>query len=149
LRLFNVYGPGARTGVSYDFLRKLQADAGRLEVIGSGDQSKDFVYVDDTVEALVRSMDSSVADGSAYNIGSGEITGVVSLAKMILRQLKLEGRTEIVLGVIEDWPGDVTFTHADISRARRDLGWTPKVNLRDGLAKAISWYQSVHGPIVR
>jgi UDP-glucose 4-epimerase len=149
LRLFNVYGPGARTGVSYDFLKKLQADTRRLEVIGSGDQSKDFVYVDDVVEALVRSMGSGLAAGNAYNIGSGETTNVLSLARMILRLLGLEGRTEIVLGAIEDWPGDVTFTHADISRARGDLGWAPKVNLGDGLARTISWFQSVYGPVVR
>jgi len=149
LRLFNVYGPGARTGVSYDFLKKLQADTRRLEVIGSGDQSKDFVYVDDTVEALVRSMESSLADGNAYNIGSGETTNVVSLAKMILRLLGLEGRTEIVLGRIEDWPGDVALTHADISRARRDLDWVPSVSLKDGIAKTIAWFLSIYGPVVR
>lgn len=149
LRLFNVYGPGALTGVSYDFLRKLQTDNARLEVIGSGDQSKDFVYVDDTVEALVKAMERNVADGNIYNIGSGERTNVVSLAKLILNLLGLEGETRIVLGRIEDWPGDVTFTHADISGARRDLGWVPKVSLRDGIAKTIAWYQSTYGPIVR
>ena len=149
LRLFNVYGPGAHTGVSYDFLRKLQADNRRLEVIGSGDQSKDFVYIDDTVEAIISSMEKEAANGNAYNIGSGVTTNVVSLAKLILALLGLEGKTEIVLGRIEDWPGDVALTHADISKARRDLGWAPSVSLKDGIAKTIAWFLSIYGPVVR
>lgn len=149
LRLFNVYGPEAVTGVIYDFLKKIQANNRRLEVIGSGEQSKDFIYVDDVVDAIIRATHIDRAIGEAYNLGSGSTTNVVKLAEEVLNLLGLLGVTEIACGVRDDWPGDVTYTHADIKKIKQQLGWKPQNPLEEGLLKTIKWFESKYEPIVR
>ena len=148
LRLFNVYGPEAVTGVSYDFLKKIKANNRRLEVIGSGEQSKDFIYVDDTVDALIRVAQIDRAIGEVYNVGSGSTINVVKLTEEILNLLGLLGVTKIICGVQDDWPGDVTCTHADITKIKQQLGWEPKTTLEEGFLKTIKWFESKYGPIV-
>jgi len=148
LRLFNVYGPEEATGVSYDFLRKIKANNKRLEIIGSGEQSKDFVYIDDVIDAIIRTAQNNKTIGEAYNVGSGTTTNVVKLAEMILNLLGLLNTTQIICGVHEDWPGDVTYTRADISKISRQLRWKPKTTLKEGLLKSIKWFESKYGRIV-
>lgn len=148
LRLFNVYGPEAVTGVSYDFLKKIKANNRRLEVIGSGEQSKDLIYVEDIVDAIIRVAQIDRAIGEAYNLGSGDTINVVKLAEKILNLLDLLGVTKIICGVHDDWPGDVTYTHADITKIKQQLGWEPKTTLEEGLLKTIKWFESKYGPIV-
>lgn len=148
LRLFNVYGPEAVTGACYDFLKKIQANNRRLEVIGSGEQSKDFIYVDDTVDAIIRAAQTDSAIGEAYNLGSGSTINVVKLAEKILNLLGLLEVSKIVCGVQEDWPGDVTYTHADITKIKQCLRWKPNTTLEEGLLKTINWFESKYGPIV-
>lgn len=149
IRLFNVYGPESTSGVTYDFLRKIMVDNKQLGVIGSGEQKKDFIYVDDAVDALLKASKSNKTDGEVYNVGSGETTNVVELAELILNLLGLNNKTKIITGICEDWSGDVTFTHADITKIRKHLNWCPKTNMTDGLKQTIRWFESAYGPIVR
>jgi len=146
LRFFNVYGPEGG-GVIYDFLRKIQANNERLEIIGSGRQSKDFVYVEDVVEAIIAVAQHKSAYGQVYNIGSGTTTNVVSLARTIIELLGLQGKTQIHYGLQESWPGDVSYTHSDVTKIKREIGWEPKVPLKAGILKTIDWYEKEWGPI--
>lgn len=146
LRLFNVYGSEEAAGVSYDFLKKIKANNKRLELIGSGEQSKDFVYVDDVTDAITIVAQSDKAIGEIYNVGAGATTNVVKLAEMILDLLGLR-TTQIMCGLHEDWPGDVTYTHANISKISHQLRWKPRTTLREGLLKSIKWFESKYGRI--
>lgn len=148
LRLFNAYGPEAMAGVSYDFLKKIRANNRRLEVIGSGQQSKDFIYVGDIVDAMIRVAQIDRAIGEEYNLGSGETIQVVKLAEKILNLLSLQDVTKIVCDVQEGWPGDVPYTHADITKIKQQVGWEPKTALEKGLVKTIEWFESKYGTIV-
>lgn len=148
LRFFNVYGPEGG-GVVYDFLRKIQANNNRLEIIGSGRQSKDFVYVDDVIESIVAVASSYTARGKTYNVGSGESTDVTSLANLIIRLLSLKEKTRIYCGLQRNWLGDVPYTQSDITKIKKELGWRPKVSLREGVSRTISWYEKEFGPIKR
>jgi len=149
LRLFNVYGPEARMGVTYDFLRKLRKDNSRLEVIGDGEQSKDFVYIDDTVEAFLAAAQTEKAKGKAYNVGSGDSLKVRDLACRTVNRLGLSDTAEIMYGVTPTWIGDVKHTQADLTKARNELGWETKVSHDNGLNNTIHWFESTFGKIVK
>jgi len=149
LRLFNVYGPEARMGVTYDFLRKLSEDNSRLEVIGDGEQSKDFVYIDDTVEAFLAAAQTEKANGKAYNVGSGNSLKVRDLACRTVDRLGLSDIAEIVCGLTPTWIGDVKHTQADLTKAGNELGWEPKVSHDNGLDNTIHWFESTFGKIVQ
>ncbi len=149
LRLFNVYGPEARMGVTYDFLKKLWKDNSRLEVIGDGEQTKDFVYIDDTVEAFLTAAQTEEANGEAYNVGSGNSIRVRDLAQKTVDRLGLSETTEIVCGVIPTWIGDVKHTEADLTKVRNELGWAPRVSHDEGLENTIRWFESTFGKIAK
>jgi len=136
LRIFNVYGPDCH-GAIYDFLNKLRKTPDKLEVLGTGKQSRDFVYVLDMVDALLKAATSPAAAGQAFNVGTGTTTSVAELAKMIVEILGLEG-VEIYFKGGQAWAGDMDITLADNSKAANILQWRPQVNLKEGLKKLIS-----------
>jgi UDP-glucose 4-epimerase len=147
LRLYNVYGPEATGGVVYDFLRKLHRNPQRLSVIGSGNQSKDFIYVDDVVNALITIAEEK-PKSSVFNVGSGISVKIRNIAEAVvellgLRNVKIEYDTE------PTWVGDVDYTQADITRITRETGWLPNVSLKDGLSRTISWFEQEIGTIKR
>jgi UDP-glucose 4-epimerase len=135
VRFSNVYGSRCH-GVIHDFLDKLQANPGKLEIIGTGQQSRDFVHVSDIAEALVLTADDK-AIGKTYNLGYGETTKIIDLAKMILKILNLSNKT-FVTTTNQSWQGDVTTIWFDNSKAKAELGWTPKIRLEDHLRTLIA-----------
>jgi len=136
LRIFNVYGPNCH-GVIYDFLDKLQKTPNKLEVLGTGRQSRDFVYISDMVNFLLKAATSPAAAGEAFNVGTGTTTSVSELAKMIIEILGLKD-VDIYFKGGQAWEGDMDITLADNSKAVNKLQWRPQVSLKEGLKKLIS-----------
>ena len=144
-RITNPYGPGQPKGrTAYGVINRLihLALAGEaLTIYGAGDQLRDYVHVADVVDALARMALSRDADGRAYNVGSGVGTRLVDAANTIVEMVG-HGRVQHV-----PWPalaqqvetGDFV---ADVSRAGRELGWTPSRALRAGLEDTIAHYRS-------
>jgi len=135
LRYFNVYGPRAEAGEYADavsvFVR--QARAGDpITVEGSGDQTRDFVHVDDVVQANLRAATTD-AVGAAYNVGSGEATSIADLA----RSVRDVTDSDSPITHTEPRPGDIESSLADVSAARADLGYSPSVDLEAGLASLV------------
>lgn len=135
LRLANVYGPRCH-GVIEDFLDKISRNPEKLEIIGSGLQSRDFVHISDVVEALILSATSEVAIGETFNIGFGKTTKIIDLAKMILKILGLSDRTVITTTNVP-WQGDINTIWFDISKVKKVLKWQPKISLEDNLKELI------------
>jgi UDP-glucose 4-epimerase len=143
-RITNPYGPGQPKGrTAYGVINRLihLALAGEaLTIYGAGDQQRDYIHIDDVVDALVRMALSPTANGRAYNVGSGAGTRMIDLADTIVSMVG-RGRVEHVA-----WPalakqietGDFV---ADVSRARRELGWSPRHELRSGLEQTIAHYR--------
>ncbi len=143
-RVTNPYGPGQPKGrTAYGIINRLihLALAGEpLTIYGEGDQQRDYVHVADVVDALARMALSPAANGRAYNVGSGVGTRMIDLANDLV-SIAGGGRVEHVA-----WPalaqqietGDFV---ADISRARRELGWTPGRELRQGLEDTVAHYR--------
>lgn len=136
LRIFNVYGLRGH-GVIPDFLDKLRKTPDRLEVLGTGEQSRDFIHVSDVVRALVLCAEHEKVDGQAYNIGSGTTTSVTAIAEMIIALLNLREVTKLSFTGGQAWEGDAKLTHADIRKLVGTLSWRPLVTLRDGLEELL------------
>jgi UDP-glucose 4-epimerase len=125
LRLFNVYGPRARTSGTYGAVFGVflaQKIAGKpFTVVGDGSQTRDFTFVLDVVSAIISSMHSSLT--GIYNVGSRNTYSVNKLIEL------LGG----AVTYIPKRPGEPDCTFADISRITKDLGWVPKVSLENGI----------------
>jgi UDP-glucose 4-epimerase len=135
-RIFNVYGPDCH-GAIYDFLNKLRKNPNKLEVLGTGKQSRDFVYISDMVDALLKAAISPQALGEVFNVGTGTTTSVAELARMIVNILELED-VDIYFTGGQAWAGDMDITLADNSKVVNKLQWRPRVSLEEGLKKLIS-----------
>jgi UDP-glucose 4-epimerase len=135
LRFANVYGSRCH-GVIQDFLDKISRNPEKLEIIGTGLQSRDFVHVSDVVEALTLAATSEVAVGETFNIGFGKTTKIIDLAKIILKILGLSDKTIITTTNIP-WQGDISTIWFDISKVKKDLKWRPKISLEGTLKEMI------------
>ncbi len=144
LRLFNVYGPrqslsNPYTGVIAIFLSRLLAGEPPV-VYEDGGQSRDFVSVHDVVDAILAAVDTSGADGQVVNIGSGIPRSIAEIARTLAR---LSGREAIQPLITREYRrGDVRHCTADVTLARRLLGFEPKVTWEDGLGELIEWAKS-------
>jgi UDP-glucose 4-epimerase len=143
LRYFNVYGPrqkaGPYSGVIPAFIKQIGSGASPV-VFGDGEQTRDFTFVDDVVEANLLSLTRDVAPGSVFNIGSGRTHTINQLAGMVAR---LMGREELKPTHSPERPGDVRASFADISAAEHSLGYRPKYDLETGLARIIALVQGM------
>jgi len=143
LRIFNAYGPGQRTRPAHppvvpQFLKQALG-GGSLVIFGDGEQTRDFIYVDDVVEALVGAATALGVDRQVINIGSGTEASINTLWQAVERGV---GKSVSVI-YNKDQDGGVSRLCADISLARRLLGFEPKVGLEDGMHKTVHWLTSV------
>jgi len=138
LRIFNTYGPRQPRYVMYDFLRKLDEDPSELAVLGSGEEVRTFVYVSDTIDALLTLGVSTEAPGRAFNVGGAEPTRIRELAELMCDRYYDGEPTVHTTG--ESKPGDIKRLITDNSRLR-DLGVEPTVSLEAGLDDLHEWYQ--------
>jgi UDP-glucose 4-epimerase len=135
VRFANVYGPKCH-GVIHDFLDKISRNPEKLEIIGTGMQSRDFVHVYDVVEALILVATSEAGLGETFNIGFGKTTTIIDLAKIILNILGLSDKT-IITTTNVPWHGDIKIIWFDISKVQKTLNWHPKISLEDTLKELI------------
>jgi len=133
LRYFNVYGPrqsgGEYAGVMLKFLERLRS--GQPPVIyGDGSQTRDFVYVEDVAEATRLALERSNVEGEAINVGTMKRTSIKKLCEMFV---KLSGRADSKPKHETARPGDIKHSQADISKAKKILGFRPKVSIEKGV----------------
>ena len=135
LRYFNVYGPrqskAPYSGAISQFIEQLKQK--KIPVIfGDGTQTRDFVYVDDVVDATLSVLDCKECAGNAINIGSGRATSIKELCNILLKIFRVHNvKPEYSL----PRAGDIKHSCADLSRADKLLGYKPKFSLEDGLRK--------------
>lgn len=131
LRYFNVYGPrqtaGDYSGVISVFLKQALENE-PITIHGDGTQTRDFVHVSDVIQANLRAMETD-AVGEAYNVATGETTTIVDLARTV--RSVADSNSEIVH--TDARIGDIDRSHADITKARKRLGYEPTIGLEEGL----------------
>ena len=147
LRLTNTYGPGMRVkDARQTFLGiwvRLLIEGKPIKVFGDGLQLRDFNYVDDCVEAMLLAGSSDSANGKVFNLGSTHVVGLKELAAMMVG-LGHGGAYELIPFPPERKVIDIGDYFSDFSLITRELGWTPKVDLMDGLQRTMAYYKAHH-----
>ena len=135
LRYFTVYGPRQRPDMGiHSFFEAARAGT-PVKVYGTGEQTRDFTFVDDAVAATIAALTQPAVPGLTYNVGGGHR---VSLNDLLARIEWVTGRP-LERRLVAPPPGDPPDTSADVSRARRDLGYEPKTELTEGLRRQWEW----------
>jgi UDP-glucose 4-epimerase len=139
-RLANIVGSRARQGVVVDFIRKLRADPTRLEVLGDGRQTKSYLLVQDSIEAMLQAFRTDRALFEVYNVGSEDAIDVGrGVVGIVTEEMKL-GEVEVVFSGGPEggrgWFGDVKNMCLDISKLAR-LGWRPHHDSSESIRKAV------------
>jgi len=142
LRFFTVYGPRQRPEMAITtFLRAILAGQS-ITVFGDGSMRRDFTHVDDIVRGVIAAADRAPEGFRVYNLGSG---APITLTDLVTAMGQAAGRAPEVRH--EGIPlGDVDATFADISRAREELAWSPRVNLEEGLKTVVAWLSAESSP---
>ena len=136
LRFFTVYGPGQRPEMAIHKFTDLLWRGEPVPLYGDGGSRRDYTYVDDIVDGLVAALD--LAPGfEILNLGGADTTSLYDLVCWIAAELAVEPRIDY----LPLQPGDVPITYADVSKAARILGYSPKVPIREGLRRFVSWYR--------
>ncbi len=162
LRFFTVYGPAGRPDMAYfGFTNKL-IKGDTIQIYNYGNCRRDFTYVDDIVEGIVRVMKKAPErktgeDGlpippyKIYNIGGGQPENLLDFVQTLQEELVRAGVLpqdydfEAHKQLVPMQPGDVPTTYADATALERDFGFTPKITLREGLRKFAEWYREHYG----
>lgn len=142
LRLYNVYGPKNDKGVMYDFFEKLTKNPDHLEILGTGKQTKDYIYIKDVIDAFILALKKGKG-GEAYNVGSGKAYSVNEIAKKIFELMDADPEVTYTGG--KGWKGDVETTKADITKLKKH-DWKPNTTLKEGLKKYYRWYKNQTKP---
>jgi UDP-glucose 4-epimerase len=147
LRLFNAYGPRNHLswwgGPMVTFVESL-LDGTPMEIHGDGHQTRSFTYVSDTVEGIVRALETPEARGEIINVGGSESITILELAEVVQSELGIPPPLRATFVPYESLPGkyqDVRHRVADPTKARELIGFEAKVNLADGLAATLDWHQ--------
>ena len=161
LRFFTVYGPAGRPDMAYfGFTNKL-LKGDTIQIFNYGNCRRDFTYVDDIVEGVVRVMQGAperkkgedglpVPPYAIYNIGGGQPENLLDFVNILQEELIRAGVLpedfdfEAHKQLVPMQPGDVPTTYADAAALERDYGFTPKITLREGLRKFAEWYKSYY-----
>ena len=145
LRLTNTYGPRMRVkDARQTFLGvwiKQVLSGETVQVWGDGLQIRDFTYVDDCVEALLRAAMEPSAYGQVFNLGSDETINLRDLAALLI-SLAGEGHAEIIPFPADRKPIDIGDYYGDYRLIQGRLGWTPTIRLREGLARTLAFYRA-------
>ena len=162
LRFFTVYGPAGRPDMFYFSATKRLAAGQQIQIFNYGDMKRDFTYIDDIVEGIVRVMQGAPeraagADGlpippyAVYNIGGGQPENLLDYISTLQEELvraevlpadyDFEGH-RVLVGM---QPGDVPVTYADSAALEADYGFTPKIGIREGLRAFCEWYKGYYG----
>ena len=162
LRFFTVYGPAGRPDMFYYSATNTLSRGGTIKIFNYGNCKRDFTYVDDIAEGILRVMQGAPAketgaDGlpvppyAVYNIGGGQPENLLDFITTLQEELvraevlpadyDFEGHRELV-GM---QPGDVPVTYADSTALERDFGFTPRIGIREGLRAFAEWYKAYYG----
>jgi len=155
LRFFTVYGPWGRPDMAMFIFAKAILSGAPIKLFNNGDMQRDFTYIDDISEAIVRLMSrppqgrpdsvtpdpsSSKAPWKIYNIGNNNPEQLMQVVSLLEKEFGRTAKKEM----LPMQPGDVPATYADIEDLARDIGFKPATSIEDGLARFARWYREYH-----
>jgi UDP-glucuronate 4-epimerase len=137
LRFFTVYGPGQRPDLAIHKFTKAILKGQPITMYGDGSTSRDYTFVNDTVQGIIGAISYTKSDFEIINLGNNY---TVTLKQLITAIEELTGK-KAVIEQLPDQPGDVPKTFADISKAKELLGYHPQTQLQEGLKKFYEWFK--------
>ncbi len=157
LRFFTVYGPWGRPDMAMWLFAKAILDGEPIKLFNNGDMRRDFTYVDDVVESVVRLIEraptpdpswngespdpgSSNAPWRVYNIGNNKPAELLDVVRLLEQALGKEAKREM----LPMQPGDVLATYAEVDDLMRDVGFRPATPIAEGIARFVAWYRAYH-----
>jgi len=148
LRFFTVYGPWGRPDMAYlIFMEKMQKGE-PIEIFNQGKMGRDFTYIDDIIDGVIAALAHPPGEEDAlhrvFNLGNDRPEELMTLVSLIEAEMGIEAR-KIFKGMQK---GDVVRTWADISRARKILGYQPAIGLKEGIARTAEWRKTYNSPLL-
>jgi UDP-glucose 4-epimerase len=141
VRIFNNFGVRQRRFVMHDLLQKLYQNHDQLTVMGTPDHVRDYCYVTDGAEFFVRIAASDKTTGEIYNLTGGNPVTIDALVRMLIEVTGYRNVRVSYTG--KSWPGDIVQLIGNMDKAKKIVGFTPKVGLRAGIVKLHRWLKSV------
>ncbi len=136
LRFFTVYGPRQRPDLAIHKFTKLVDNGERIEIYGDGTAKRDFTYIDDILDGVIKAIDHD-CNFEIFNLGESHTTDVKTLVQLIEKHLGK--KADIKFG--NPIPGDVPITYADITKSKEQLGYNPQTLIDEGIGKFVAWYK--------
>jgi len=139
-RYQNVFGPGQSlknpyTGILSIFSTRIK-NKNNIDIFEDGLESRDFVYIDDVVDATILGIEKEEADYESFNVGTGIPINVITVAKI----LKEKYGIDVPINITKNYRlGDIRHNYADISKIRKKLGFEPRFNFEEGISKFVDW----------
>ena len=141
LRFFTVYGPKQRPDLAINKFTRLMLEGKSIPMYGDGTTSRDYTYIDDIVDGIIKSCDYVENNDNVYeiiNLGSNNPISLKEMINTIGEVLNVEPNIE----VLPMQPGDVDRTYADITKANKLLGYNPSITFKEGIEKFVEWYKN-------
>lgn len=140
LRFFTVYGPKQRPDLAINKFTKLMINGEKIPMFGDGSTARDYTYVDDIVDGIIKSANYVENNEKVYeilNLGNSSPISLKTMIKTIGEVLNIEPRIE----QLPMQPGDVDLTYASIEKAKKLIGYQPQTSFKDGISKFVEWYK--------
>lgn len=139
LRFFTVYGPWGRPDMALFLFTDALLHDRPLTIFGQGKMQRDFTYIDDIVSGVIASIDKNY-DEEVFNLGCGRTEELMDYVKMVEESCGKEAKKEFA----EMQPGDTIKSSADISKAKKMLGFEPKTTIKEGVPRFVKWYREYY-----
>lgn len=140
LRFFTVYGPKQRPDLAINKFTRFMLENKEIPMFGDGTTSRDYTYVDDIVDGIIKSCEYTLKNRNVYeilNLGNSSPTTLKEMINIIGKTLNVKPKIK----QLPMQPGDVDRTYADISKAKKLIGYEPKTTFEEGIKKFIEWYK--------
>lgn len=139
LRFFTVYGPRGRPDMApFKFIDRVSRGV-EIQQFGDGSSSRDYTYISDIVDGVVRSIDRPYPY-QVFNLGKGSGTSLKEFIGLVQKHCEKEA----IIKVLPDQPGDVPYTCADVSKAHKLLGYKSKIPFEEGIRRTVAWYKDAY-----
>lgn len=142
LRFSNVYGPGSnkKESVIAKFIKNILSQ-NKINIYGDGNQTRDFIYIDDLIDAIAKAIQIDGVGGEVFQIATNRETSINDLILIITKSFKNRLNSKIIIENKEKRLGDVQRNYSSINKAKKILRWTPKTKITEGIIKTVSYFE--------
>tara|TARA_A100001234_G_C12588848_1_gene369547 strand:- start:225 stop:1181 length:957 start_codon:yes stop_codon:yes gene_type:complete len=140
LRFFTVYGPWGRPDMATFIFTKNILEGKTIQIFNYGKMERDFTYIDDIVQGILGALKTNISNHKVYNLGNSNPEVLLEFVELIEKTLNKKAQKKL----LPIQPGDVSKTFADITESKKDLKFSPKTKISEGIPKFISWYKDYY-----